>query len=826
MTRIYIYLVAAFLTVAFSGVAVHTYANIPDDDAPARGIITGTVTDKGTQNPMEYSTIAIYSASDSSLLGGTVSDPEGKFEIVKIPDGQYYIETNYIGYDKRVIEPVIVSAASRRIDLGILEMSVSTQSLDEVEVVAERKHVDYRLDKKIISVRQDINAAGGTAVDVLENTPSVSVDIEGNVSLRGSGSFTVLIDGKPSVLSGSDALRQLPANAIENIEIITNPSAKYDPDGNAGIINVIMKRNVNVGTNGIVNASVGVNNKYRADFLINRKQNKWNFFVGGNYNNHLRAGNLTREQITFTDTLNNYIDADGIFNFKMAGAQLRAGASFDISEKATITLEANGGNHGFGIDRSNRTHEYTLPASEDIYYVSSSIMDRTGTYYSLNANYTQTFDTKDHKLVAMAYFSSRDGNSVDSQDDYNTRDDYKIEDVVPERTRALEKSDDYQFRFQLDYTRPLGSLGKLETGYQVRIDDEFNDYIFEDYNPVGEQWIENPLYTSELFFFRSIQSAYATYGGEWKGFQFQLGLRGEHTYRNMDHVRSENAYLINRLDYYPTIHLGKEFKNDHQLTASYSKRVDRPRGWSLDPNISYVDPYTIRMGNPALLPEYIHSFELGYQKGWGMNFLAFELYYRNTNNLITRITEYDDTQDLFIIKQENLNEDHSAGAEVMVNWKFGKVLTVNGSFTPYYYAISGTINDQVIDENSFNWRSNLNTTVQITPTTRFQANSAYRSKSVNAQGYTNGFYYMNLALRQDLFKRKLSATLQLRDVFGSMKRDMYNFGENFEQHMMMRREPRVLTLTLSYKINNYRFDPRDRQGGGNGGGDMDMEGGF
>ena len=278
------------------------------------------------------------------------------------------------------------------------------------------------------------------------------------------------------------------------------------------------------------------------------------------------------------------------------------------------------------------------------------------------------------------------------------------------------------------------------------------------------------------------------------------------------------------MNFYPTVHLAKEFKNDQQLMLSYSKRVSRPRGYYLDPNVTYVDPYTIRIGNPSLKPEDIHSLELGYQKGWEANFLAVELYYRNTRNLITRVSTYNDSLGLFVMGAENLNNDHSAGAELMVNWKFWKFLTVNGSFTPYYYRINGEVDDQTIDQETFSWRSNLNATFQITPTTRLQTNMAYRSKSITAQGTVNGYYYMNLALRQDFFKRKLSATLSYRDIFGSIKRDMTSFGENFTQRMLMVREPRVLTLTLSYKINNYRFNPNDQRGGGSGG--MDFDGGF
>jgi outer membrane receptor protein involved in Fe transport len=477
------------------------------------------------------------------------------------------------------------------------------------------------------------------------------------------------------------------------------------------------------------------------------------------------------------------------------------------------------------MDRSNTSHEYTDPATDDVFYVSKSIYERTGTYFSLNTNYTKTFGSSDHKLVAMANFSRSDEGSVDSQDDYLTDADYVIDDVIPESTRGREPGIENEYRFQVDYTRPVGTSGKLEAGYQARIDDEYQDFIFEAYDPFSQEWVEDPLYSSSLNFFRNIQGAYVTYGGEVSGFQYMLGLRGEYTYRSIDHALSGDAYVINRFDYYPTLHLARQFENDHQLMLSYSKRVDRPRSWYLDPNMSYVDPYTVRVGNPELQPEYIHSIELGYQKGWGMNFLAVEMYYRNTRNLIDRITEYNDSLDLFIYKTQNINNDHSAGAEIMANWKFWNWLTVNASFTPYYYRIVGELNGESIDRESFNWRSSLNTTFQITPTTRLQSIMSYRSKSVTAQGTEKGYYYLNMALRQDFFKRKLSATLQIRDILGTVRSDFTNNGDGFTQHVVREREPRVLMLTLSYRINNYQFDSNNRRGGSDGGG-MDFDGGF
>ncbi len=795
----------------------------PETNAP-RGTISGTVIDKGSGTAMEYSNVAIYRMNDSTLVDGTVSNERGQFVLENIPLGTYYVEVNFVGYKKKTLEPLQVTRENKKVNLGTVELGIDTRALDEVEIVADQRRVEYKLDKKVVNVSQDLNAAGGTAVDVLENTPSITVDIEGNVALRGSSGFTVLIDGKPTVLDGSEALRQIPASNIQNIEIITNPSVKYDPDGNAGIINLILKEQIEKGTTGIVNASVGLNNKYRLDALLNRRMGDMNFFIGGGYNDNLYDGSLEREQITFKDELDDYLVANGDFDFMRGGINLRGGMDYDLTDKSNLSIEADGGSYTFGIDRSNQSHEYTVPATEDIYYVNENIMENQGWYYGINLNYSQEFDTPEHKWITLLNFSQRTGDDMENQAYYNTDADYIIDsDIIPEKTRNLEDENGYEFRFQTDYTLPLGENGKLEAGYQARLDSDLEYYSFQEFDPASESWTENGLFSSEIDYFRNIQSAYAMYSGEWSQIQYQFGLRGEYTYRAIRYENFNSSNVINRFDLYPTIHFARQFTNDHQLMLSYSRRVDRPRGYWLDSIPSYIDRQTVRIGNPGLEPEYISSMELGYQKGWGKNFLAVEMYYRNTNNLMTRITEYDDESDLFYRRVQNLNEDHSLGSEVMLNWQLWKWLKMNGSVNSYYYSIRGTLNEEVIDDQSWNWDANLNATFTITPTTRFQANLAYRGPSVTAQGRREGFTYMNLALRQDLFKRQLSATLQVRDLFGTIKRDFTSTGQDFQQHVIMQREPRVLMLTLSYRINNYRPDRQGEAGGGSG---MGMDAGF
>ncbi|MDT8430887.1 MAG: TonB-dependent receptor, partial [Bacteroidales bacterium] len=799
--------------------------NPGDPNPESKGLITGTVVEEFSEVPMEYTSIAVYRTADSSLVTGTVTNTNGQFRLEDVPYGTYYVEIKFVGYQKSVHSPVVVSRNNRIVDLGEMTLSISSETLAEVEILADQRRVEYKIDKKVVNVSEDLSAAGGTAVDVLENTPSVSVDIEGNVSVRGSGNFTVLINGKPTVLDAADALRQIPASTIRNIEIITNPSVKYDPDGNGGIINVVLKKQNEKGTTGIVNASVGLNNKYRFDGLLNRRTGKMNYFIGGSYNDNVYEGSMIREQTEFLDNgVEEHNDATGNFDFIRGGYQLKAGMDYDVSPKSNLTFEASGGQYTFGMDRSSTTHEYTVPATNDLYFVNTNVMSRNSIYFSGNLNYTQTFDTAAHKLVAMANFSRSTGDGTDMLEYLEANENFEpFKSALSQKNRNVETDNGMEYRLQVDYTKPLAN-GKFEAGYQARIDDELEDNIFQVFDPDTDQWNAVDENSSEMSFFRNIQGAYVQVAGEFRKIQYQAGMRGEYTHRLIEYENYNTAYEINRFDYYPTLHLARQFINDHQVMLSYSKRVNRPRSYFLDSVASYIDPQTIRIGNPGLEPEYVNSFELGYQKGWDKNLLAFEAYYRNTSNLITRVTDYDSDAGIFYQRFTNINEDHVAGSEVMANWQFAKWFNLNASTNVYYYRIMGYLNGQEVDNSNVSWNANANTTFTVTPTSRIQANLGYHGPTVTAQGSAEGMYYINLAVRQDFFKRKLSATLQVRDLMGSMKREFTASGNGFTQYVLMQREPRVVMLTLSYRINNYRTEQRsDRQESGGG---MDMDSGF
>ncbi|MGC9344342.1 MAG: outer membrane beta-barrel protein, partial [Bacteroidales bacterium] len=651
------------------------------------GVIKGKVIDKTNNVPMEFTSVALYNLRDSSLITGTISGPDGSFTITEVPYGKFYVIANFMGFDKTISENIIITPKQSTKDIGEIYLQASLNKIDEVEVLADQAHVQYKIDRKIVNVGQDINAATGTAADVLQNTPSVAVDIDGNVSLRGSENFTVLIDGKPTPLSGNDALQQIPASAIRHIELITNPSAKYDPDGMAGIINIVSKKNALQGLSGIINATIGTGDKYSGDFLLNYRTEKFDIFGGGSYRDDTFYGKMYALRQLGEEGNLRYDELTGKRDMNRSGREIKGGFNYSINENNTLGFSAEVGTHEFGSGGLQKQHLYDDASSFDNYYLNDNYGTHGADYYNLNLNYTKKFKEPGHELTSFITFSSHDGGDSDSQVEYNTDSDFNIiENIAPFSLRTGEDGMEYEIRGQVDYTRPMGETGKLEAGYQARIDDEVETYLFEYYDPDLKEWIRDDDFSSSNDFFRNIQAAYATYGNHLGKYEYQLGLRGEYTDRRIMNAESNEPLTINRFDIFPSIHASRTFGNNNQLMASYSRRINRPRGWYLEPFLTYMNSTTLRKGDPELEPEYMNSFEIGYQKTFGKSFIALESYYRNTVNKIERIQEiYDLEEGITLMTFDNISKDHSLGAELMVNYARLKWLNLNASTSLYRY---------------------------------------------------------------------------------------------------------------------------------------------
>jgi outer membrane receptor protein involved in Fe transport len=774
--------------------------------APKNGKVNGKIIDAESKTPMEYANISIYRKQDSKLISGGIANAAGTFEISDLPYGAYYAEAAFIGFKKITIKDIKIAPASQTVDLGTIALDVSSQQIGDVEVVAERNRIEYKIDKKIVNVANDINAAGGTAVTALENTPSVEVDIDGNVSLRGSTNFTVLIDGRPSVLSGSDALKQIPSSTIQNIEIITNPSVKYDPDGMAGIINVVMKKNVLSGVNGIINMNLGTGKKYGTDLMLSYKTKKYNLFLGGNWNDETNYGTMRSTRETSENDTTTFLTTSGRQDRTRGGKQLKGGFDYYLSDKTSVTVSSQIGDYNFDGFSGGNIHKYQQPGIVDVYSIQNNTSTRSGNYVSANASFMTKFDQNGlHKLEGSFDYQNRTGESADNNDEFLSNAAFASGTDYLTRVKTDETSNSDDYRMKLDYTLPLKGGSKFEAGLQSRIESENESFNFENYDPQTNTFVNNPMFTSAMEFKEDIHSAYSTYSGKLMGIEYLVGLRGEYNKRTINHLATNGKkYSLDIFDLFPSVHFSYEMADKNQLMASYSKRVNRPDGRDLDPFPNYMNQYTIRKGNPNLKPEYTDSYELSYLRKFDNSFISFETFYRSTNGLMQHINTVENG--ITYLTMDNLNRDYSLGGEVMANINFTKWLLINTSVSLYNYQISGELQGKSIDTQSTNYSGKLNTTIKFSPDSRMQLTGIYRGPSVSAQGDQKGMVMTNLSYRQDFMKKKLTATIGIRDILGTGKFEGTSFGDNFKSTFRMQREPRVLTLTLSYKINNYKVD--------------------
>ncbi len=786
------------------------------------GEVSGKVLDKVSGKPVEYANILILRERDSVMVTGGTTNIHGAYRITNVPFGRYRLVANFIGFEKTTVPGIMVNPKSTQVVVPNILLQPSAISLQGAEITAERATYDFQIDKKVINVGQDIIAAGGTAVDALANTPSVDVDIEGNVSLRGSGNFTVLVNGRPSVLSGSDALRQIPSSEIKSIEIITNPSAKYDPEGTAGIINVITRKAQEGGLSGVLNAGIGSYSSYKGDFLLNYRTSKFNIAGGMDFRDEHWLGKRTSERMITRNDTATLTDFSGgrDMSHRTFGGNLAV--DWTVSPRTTLGAGFKAGSFTFSRESEAENFERTDPATTSYYYVTEAEAPRTRNFYETNLSMRHNLAGAGHRLDAFLYYSSSRSESDDKSTEWLSNSDFtKLGDPIYE-TSALEEGDDVQARFTLDYIRPVKG-GKLEAGFQTRMERDQEDYKFRERLASGG-WDDNLELSSATDFYQDIHSGYVTFANAFKGIDYQLGLRAEYTDRATKAIEGSLDTSLVRMDYFPSIHLSRKLKNEHQVQASYSRRINRPRGWDLDPFISYMERGVYRQGNPGLKPEYIDSWELGWLKKWGMTFLTVQGYHRVTTNMITRVlTPY--AEDIILHTVENLNKDFSTGAEVMLNMEVNSNLTLNASANLYHYRLEGELYESNVDKESTNWNGRLNSTLKIAKGTRIQVRVGYRGPSVVAQGKVAGMITNELALRQDLLKGQANIVLQVRDPLGTMKRDYTVESLNYYEHLVMRRLSPSFNLAFTYRINNYkpkRDVERGNQEEGGGGGDMDM----
>jgi outer membrane receptor protein involved in Fe transport len=781
------------------------------------GLISGRVIDSKTLEPVEYANVVVYSVRDSAMAYGAVTDMRGYFQLDKVKPGRYYVEVKFIGYTRKLITDVVINPQAKEAPLGRILIDPALQTVRETTVTAEALPVEFHIDKKVVNVSQDLTATGMTAVQVLENVPSVETDMEGNVSLRGSTSFTVLVDGRPTILKGSEALQQIPASSIDKIEIITNPSAKYDPDGVAGIINVILKKNRENGMSGIINLNAARGPQYGGDALMTYRTGKFNFIAGVDYRYDDSPGSQAFERKSWAEDTALYLIRKSDQNRLHQGKSARLGMEFTPTPNDMFTIQGNIGRRGFGMNLDMNNLTFNDPQTFREFSLRSTNDARSSIYGGGNMYYEHRFKGSSHKLESNIRYTFSD---VDNNEEYEELLTDSL--YIPIGSEGLyERSSDLGSRSEVearvDYTNDKGKKGKLEAGFQFRAEGQETQYIYEAYDYDLDLWVSIPARDNHMTVKTNILSTYITYGGMLKKLGYKVGLRAEYDYRLLDQLDYKQQYLLDTINFFPSLHLSYELNKNNQFQASYSRRINRPRSWDLNPYPFYIDPYTVRVGNPNLLPELSNNYELSYLRRFGSSFATIQVYRRETSQVINRVGYLQG--DTLIYTSQNLDRDYSTGFELTGNFELKKWWRLDLSANIYNYRITGEIVDSEVNQVTNTWRLRGSTTFILPAATRLQLSGFYNAPSVTAQGERDGFYVVTAALRQELLKKKMSVSIQVRDIFDSQIHSFTTIGPNFEASMEMDNLSPIYSINLTYRINNYKKS--ERGSNGNGGGEME-----
>ncbi len=790
---------AAFFVLALF--AVNALSAQPAPEAgrglPA-GSISGQVYDADLNVPIEYANIVLRSLPDSAQVNGTVTDRSGRFILAGVRPGRYFIEVSFIGYRQKTVSDVALGPGAAR-DLGRLTLRQSAVAMPGVEATAERPTLEYRIDKKVVDVSRMATAVSGTAVDVLENVPSVKVDVEGNVSLRGSGNFTVLVDGKPSPVEGSDALQQIPAGTIDKIEIITNPSVKYDPEGVSGIVNVLLKKQKQAGVSGTASLDAGWPQRYGGSFLLNYRMNGLTLFGGAD----LRRGRFPGSRLTESWT---YDDSTGDTTFSNSTGKgdrghnsygLRAGGDYRFSDNDQTSLRLRFGGMGFGMNQSATYSRWTTPGADTTRELSQDSSDHGGTHLSVNIEHQHKFGPNGHELLASVNYMRRGG------DDWSVNRLSKLDSVLVSGLREKETGPRQPVQFKLDYTLPLRREDKLEAGAQASIHRA---------RSVDSTWTMLPggrpdslLYGQSVDYSDNILALYAQYPAKLGKFGLQPGFRVEHTDRLV--AGDSGDIPLERWDYFPSLHVSYELPAKQQVMASYTRRIERPRGWELWPFVSHRDAYNVQIGNPRLKPELTDAIEAGWQMPVGESRISAEAYYRITHDKIDHVRSVY-SPGVILFTTDNVGTDYSLGTELLFDLQILKWWSIDLSGDLYDYRL---VSKDGTSDRNFNWNGRFSSEFRLPTQTRLQLNLHFESPEVSAQGRDEGHIISSAAIRQQFFDRQLSVTLQARDLFGSGKFESTAEGPDFYNHFRFERSAPMLSLNLTWNFNNYRPERRDRE---------------
>ncbi len=773
------------------------------------GRISGQIVDAASK-PVAYATLTLLK-EDSTVVSGDLSRENGSFVIEETGFGRFILRINIIGFKERYVGDITVTPAQPDKQLGKVSISTSSQSLEEVQITAEKSLMELSVDKKVFNVEKNLTSSGGSALDAMKNVPSLSVDVDGDIVLRGKEA-TVLIDGKPATLLAGDvgtALQSLPASSIQSVEVITNPSAKYDAQGMAGIINIITKKDNRFGINGSLSAGAGTRDKYNGSLALNARNEKWNFFLNSNYRRNRNYQRTSNERRLADGALTSASYEDNLRTF--GGWFNTLGAEYQINSKNTVSLTQNVNSMLWGHDGDTR---YTYNRGDIV--DSSTVRSSSNLGSPLSSSTALDFKHKGKKPAqeVTANITFAKTWVTRNQEFFSSRYDALSQPMGGTVTqRAPGSGSNTSLNSQADFTTPFaGKDGRLDAGWKSQLywfQSNNNATIDSGNGPRPDATLQN-----DYDYNQQVHAAYMSYRNQAGNFGYQAGLRLEYSrYEGTSSLLKDGASYSNEfLNLFPSAYLSYKLPADQSVYLSYTRRTDRPSFFQMMPYIDVSNPMDTGSGNPALVPEFIHNTELNYSKQFSKGHMVIaSLYYQYTQNLIDRIkTFYPDGTSF--TRPQNLNKGITYGVELTARANILPIWNATLNFNFFKNEIYGATATSSLNNNGSSWFTKLNTDLRLPYNFSVQVSGNYEAPKVAAQGRVEEVYWLDVAFRKNLLKNKASIVLNISDIFNTRKYTTnYELAQAF-QTIYRDRETRIGNITFTWRFGKSETKPGGRRG--------------
>jgi outer membrane receptor protein involved in Fe transport len=753
--------------------------------------ISGTVLDAESQEAIPFAQVALYPNGEEAPATGGITDENGFFSL-QAENGKYTLEINFVGYQDKKAKAIEVSGGPVNLDRVFIQPK--TERLEEVVVEAEEVSQPVTTDLEGLNIRPDqtISNIGGSLLDVLRNTPSVNVGQDGSVTLRGSNNTNILIDGRNSALTTD--LEQIPASAIEAIKIVNNPNAKYDAEGEGGVINIKLKQEKDIGSSGRVQGTFGSRMRTNASLRLNQKAERYSVFGGYSYRSWPSVGYSSTERFTFDDDerLDQYADRernDSEHTFNLGGDYYLGNNK--LSYEGTFNMENE------SDFESNRTRVFDTN-TEDILlqYIRNNRETEENYTYDNALIYERIFDNPDREFRALVSRSVRDQSEQQRINIFNG-----TINPVGESPNGRERASNDELRrttiIQADYVHPL-SNGKLEAGYKSTFRYFDNDYLYERLNPASGNWVNQEDVSNRFLYQDQIHAAYAIYSTTVDRFDLSAGARLEQTLVDTRLFNTGEENEQNYLNLFPSVQALYDLNEKHDIKFTYSRRIDRPGGWRLNPFPDIADSLNIRIGNPNLQPEFIQSLELGHMASFERADLTTNFFYRRVKGQVDYVVFIEDG--ISYRQPTNLNTSVTYGFEIINTTQLTDWWSVNASYSLFQIEVDGTNLGSDFTNNGISWNAKFNTDFKLPYDVDLQLTGNYTAPEIEAQGRDLARYYIDVSLQRPLFDDKGNISLSLRDIFDTRIFAGRNFGPDFSQSFEYKRETRILLLSMRYNL--------------------------